>query len=137
MSVAVGYAPNSLETLARTMFLSVLVYVLVELYVERRVANAVYEYAMKQKHVPQADSSKPTKSSSVTERKDFEQASASSPPSHSESNTTTDVDAAEKDATIETTTPTRDEIECNDAEYTAEAINDTKSYTRCGRSRSW
>ena len=54
VSVAVGYAPNSIETLARTMFLSVLVYVLVELYVERRVANAVYQYAMKQKSIVEA-----------------------------------------------------------------------------------
>ena len=105
MSVAVGYSPNSIETLARTMFLSVLVYVLVELYVERRVANAVYQYAMRQKSIVEAGNCSRPKAGSRTALQSPDKALSSSPPTHPEVSTTTDVDAAESIATSKIIAP--------------------------------
>ena len=44
VSVAIGNVPNSVETLARAVIISVVLYVLVELYVEHRITNAILIY---------------------------------------------------------------------------------------------
>jgi ankyrin repeat protein len=44
VSVAIGNIPNSLETVARSIIASVFLYVLVELYVEHRINDALLQY---------------------------------------------------------------------------------------------
>ena len=126
MSVAVGYAELD-ETLARhgSVCFSLR---LVELYVERRVANAVYQYAMKQKSIAEAGScSRPTKDGSETASQSPDKALSSSPLTHPEVKTTADVDAAESTATSKTVASTKDEEECHVEESDKEVIADAKA----------
>ena len=44
VSIAIGNIPNSLETFARSIIVSVFLYVLVELYVEHRINDALLQY---------------------------------------------------------------------------------------------